>query len=83
MLVTPLVLIQSFSKRMLVDCPKCWPDPRDEGHLACLSRGGHSNMHLIYDSHTCDHPKTACDSVTTLQDYWWPLWPWQKSTNTA
>jgi len=36
MLVTPLVLIQIFSKRMLVDWPKCGSDPRDEGHLACL-----------------------------------------------
>jgi len=36
MLVTPLVLIQIFSKRMLVDWAKCWSDPRDEGHLACL-----------------------------------------------
>jgi len=36
MLVTPLVLIQIFSKRMLVGWPKCWSDPRDEGHLACL-----------------------------------------------
>ena len=36
MLVTPLVLIQTFSKRMLVDWPKCGSDPRDEGHLACL-----------------------------------------------
>jgi len=37
MLVTPLVLIQIFSKRMLVDWPKCWSVPQDEGHLACLS----------------------------------------------
>jgi len=37
MLVTPLVLIQIFSKRMLVDWPKCGSDPRDEGHLACLA----------------------------------------------
>jgi len=36
MLVTPLVLIQIFSKRMLVDWRKCGSDPRDEGHLACL-----------------------------------------------
>jgi len=38
MLVTPLVLIQNFSKRMLmlVDWPKCGSNPRDEGHLACL-----------------------------------------------
>jgi len=36
MLVTPLVLIQIFSKRMLVDWSKCGSDPRDEGHLACL-----------------------------------------------
>ena len=36
MLVTPLVLIQIFSKRMLVDWPKCGSDPQDEGHLACL-----------------------------------------------
>ena len=36
MLVTPLVLIQIFIKRMLVDWPKCGSDPRDEGHLACL-----------------------------------------------
>jgi len=36
MLVTPLVLIHIFSKRMLVDWPKCGSDPQDEGHLACL-----------------------------------------------
>ena len=36
MLVTPLVLIQIFSKIMLVDWPKCGSDPRDEGHLARL-----------------------------------------------
>ena len=36
MLVTPLVLIQILSMRMLVDWPKCGSDPRDEGHLACL-----------------------------------------------
>jgi len=36
MLVTPLVLIQIFSKKMLVDWPKCRSDPWDEGHLACL-----------------------------------------------
>jgi len=36
MLATPLVLTQTFSKRMLVDWPKCGSDPRDEGHLACL-----------------------------------------------
>jgi len=30
MLVTPLVLIQVFSKRMLTDWPKCGSDPRDE-----------------------------------------------------
>jgi len=36
MLVPPLVLIQIFSKRMLVDWPKCGSDHRDEGHLACL-----------------------------------------------
>ena len=36
MLVTPLVLIQIFSQRMLVDWPKCGSDPQDEGHLACL-----------------------------------------------
>jgi len=36
MLVTPLVLIQIFSKRMLVDWPKCGSDPRAKGHLACL-----------------------------------------------
>jgi len=35
MLVTPLVLIQIFSKRMLIDWPKCGSDPQDEGHLAC------------------------------------------------
>ena len=38
MLVTPLVLIQIFSKRMLADWPKCGSDPRDEGHLACLTK---------------------------------------------
>jgi len=37
MLVTPFMLIQIFSKRMLVDWPKCGSDPQDEGHLACLS----------------------------------------------
>jgi len=36
MLVTPLVLIQIFSKRMLVDWPKYGSDPQDEDHLACL-----------------------------------------------
>jgi len=36
MLVTSLVLIQIFSKRMLVDRPKCGFNPRDEGHLVCL-----------------------------------------------
>jgi len=36
MRVTPLVLIQIFSNRMLADWPKCGSDPRDEGHLACL-----------------------------------------------
>jgi len=36
MLVTPLVLIQIFSKRMLVDWPKCGSDPPNKGHLACL-----------------------------------------------
>ena len=39
MLVTPLLLIEIFSKRMLVDWPKCEFDPRDEGHLACLVLG--------------------------------------------
>ena len=43
MLVTPLVLIQIFSKKMLVDWPKCGSDPRDEGHLACLTTS------LVYD----------------------------------
>ena len=41
MLVTPLVLIQIFRKRMLVDWPKCRSDPRDEGHLACLGNPIH------------------------------------------
>ena len=36
MLVTLLVLIQIFSKRMRVGWPKCRSDPRNEGHLACL-----------------------------------------------
>ena len=36
MWVTPLVLIQIFSKRMWVGWPKCGSDPRDEGHFACL-----------------------------------------------
>jgi len=36
MLVTPLMLIQIFSKRMLVDWPKCGSDPRDGGHLAAV-----------------------------------------------
>jgi len=36
MLVTPLVLIQIFSKRMLVDWPKCGSHSWDGGHLACL-----------------------------------------------
>jgi len=31
------MLIQSFSKRMLVDWPNCGSDPQDEGHLACLN----------------------------------------------
>jgi len=44
MLVIPLVLIQIFSKRMLVDWPKCGSDPRDEGHLACL----HSTQNSWY-----------------------------------
>ena len=33
MLVTPLVLIEIFSKRMLVDWSKCRSDPQDEGAL--------------------------------------------------
>jgi len=37
MLVTPLVLIQIFGQRMLVDWPKCGSDPQGEGHLACLN----------------------------------------------
>ena len=46
MLVTPLVLIQIFSKRMLVDWPKCGSDPQDEGHLACLSCTSQSEARL-------------------------------------
>jgi len=38
MMVSPSVLIQIFSKRMLVDWPKCGSDPPDEGHLACLQQ---------------------------------------------
>ena len=54
MLVTPLVLIQIFSKRMLVDWPKCgsalemrvtwhvWSTPgQEEGRGACHRLGTH------------------------------------------
>ena len=47
MLVTPLVVIQIFSKRMLVDWPKCWSDPRYEGHLACLLSGNIAEVRWV------------------------------------
>lgn len=82
--VTPLCTVFKAVTRVTASIPAC------TGQLECMwvfrsvkrcgfqySRGGHSNMHLIYKSHNCDHPKTACDSVTTLLDYWWPVWSWQ------
>jgi len=66
MLVTPLVLIQIFSKRMQVDRPKCGSDPRDEGHLACLVL---STTHSQWKWLNYLRPRTTCKVKKQLTQF--------------